>query len=197
MATGEELTPGLVARLEAAGLRSLLPYAHADPRPRVPGAGLWARRPLEPLPPVPGLDLASPGARLALPSGAAVTVRAVHIVAPMRGLHPVWHADLRALRADLEEARGLQVVAGDFNATRDHRPFRDLLAAGYADCADIARHRSWPGLTWPAGRRWTPAVMRIDHILVSAGITVRETRTVPVPGTDHLGVLAALELPGS
>jgi hypothetical protein len=44
------------------------------------------------------------------------------------------------------------VVAGDFNASRDHRPFRDLLAAGFRDYADSSPHRSWPGFTWPASR---------------------------------------------
>ena len=36
--------------------------------------------------------------------------------------------------------------------------------------------------------------MRLDHILVSPGITVTEARTVAVPGTDHRGVLAVLDL---
>jgi hypothetical protein len=38
-------------------------------------------------------------------------------------------------------------------------------------------------------------VMRLDHILVSRpGATVHEARTVYIPGTDHLGVLSAIEL---
>jgi len=30
-------------------------------------------------------------------------------------------------------------VAGDFNVGRDHRPFRDLLAVGFRDCADASQ----------------------------------------------------------
>jgi endonuclease/exonuclease/phosphatase family metal-dependent hydrolase len=37
--------------------------------------------------------------------------------------------------------------------------------------------------------------MRLDHILVSRGITVGEVRTIKIPGTDHRAVLAVLELP--
>jgi endonuclease/exonuclease/phosphatase family metal-dependent hydrolase len=38
-------------------------------------------------------------------------------------------------------------------------------------------------------------VMRLDHVLVSrAGAVVRAARTVAVPGTDHRGVLAIVEL---
>jgi endonuclease/exonuclease/phosphatase (EEP) superfamily protein YafD len=36
--------------------------------------------------------------------------------------------------------------------------------------------------------------MRLDHVLASRdGAVVHETRTVPVPGSDHEGVLAVLE----
>ena len=35
--------------------------------------------------------------------------------------------------------------------------------------------------------------MRLDHVLVSRPATVRMTRVIPVPLTDHRGVLAAIE----
>jgi endonuclease/exonuclease/phosphatase family metal-dependent hydrolase len=189
----QELTPELVGGLTEAGLPGLLPHVHADPGPRAFGAGLWSRLPLTPLPPVPGLYAIAPSASVRA-GGHAVTVRSVHPVAPMIGHHRRWHQDLFLLRETMAAAAGPQVVAGDFNASRDHRPFRDLLAAGFADCADIAARRPWPGFTFPADRRFPP-LMRLDHILVSAGITVSETHTVAVPGTDHRGVLAVLRLP--
>jgi endonuclease/exonuclease/phosphatase (EEP) superfamily protein YafD len=188
----QELTPELAGRLAEAGLLDLLPFTHADPRAGGAGTGLWSRHELTPRPPVPGLRLASPTA-LITPGGQPVTVRAVHPVAPFQRRHRDWHRELNQLQAVLTATPGAQVVAGDFNASRDHRPFRDLLAAGFADCADVAARRPWPGFTWPANR-WYPPVMRLDHILVSPGITVTEARTVAVPGTDHRGVLAVLDL---
>jgi endonuclease/exonuclease/phosphatase (EEP) superfamily protein YafD len=188
----QELTPGLVGRLAEAGLLDLLPFTHADPRAGGAGTGLWSRHELTPRPPVPGLRLASPTALITL-GGQPVIVRAVHPVAPFERRHRDWHRELNQLQAVLTATPGAQVVAGDFNASRDHRPFRDLLAAGFADCADVAAQRPWPGFTWPANR-WYPPVMRLDHILVSPGITVTEARTVAVPGTDHRGVLAVLDL---
>jgi endonuclease/exonuclease/phosphatase family metal-dependent hydrolase len=191
-----ELTVELAGTLKAAGVTEMLPYDHLEPRPRSAGAGLWSRWPLQPLPAVPGLVHPAPGARVTPAGAPPVTVRAVHMVAPLKGRQRDWVDDLRRLGAGLAGTAGPQVVAGDFNASRDHRPFRELLAdTGFADCADIARYRSWPGLTWPSDRRWLlPPVMRLDHVLVSAGVTARETRTVRVPGTDHLGVLAVIEL---
>jgi endonuclease/exonuclease/phosphatase family metal-dependent hydrolase len=84
------------------------------------------------------------------------------------------------------------VVAGDFNATRDHEAFRELLAAGFADCADSSQDRSWPGFTWPAAGRALP-VMRLDHVLVSRTAAVPMARTIRVPRTDHRGVLVTIE----
>jgi endonuclease/exonuclease/phosphatase family metal-dependent hydrolase len=188
----QELTPQMVSWLAAAGLAQLLPFSHLDPRSRWSGAGLWARWPLTQLPPVPGLSGAAPRARIDPPGGRPVTLTAVHPLAPTDGHAAIWQRELALIRQTLAGADGPQVVAGDFNASRDHRPFRDLLAAGYRDCADSGQHRSWPGFTWPAAGSMLP-VMRLDHVLVSRTATVRMTRAIRVPHTDHHGVLAAIE----
>jgi endonuclease/exonuclease/phosphatase (EEP) superfamily protein YafD len=189
----QELTPDLVDDLAQAGLGELLPSLHVEPDPGAAGTGLWSRWELTPLPSSAGLLFAAPSARVIV-SGLPVTLHAVHPVAPIMGRQRGWHQDLVRLRQALTATPGVQIVAGDFNASRDHRPFRDLLADGFADSADIARKRPWPGFTWPANWR-LPPVMRLDHILVSPGITVSEARTVKIPGTDHRAVLAVLELP--
>jgi endonuclease/exonuclease/phosphatase family metal-dependent hydrolase len=141
---------------------------------------------------VPGVW--NPMPRAELDVGWPVTITVVHPQAPLRGGQPGWQLDLDRLLAALTSTIGQQLVAGDFNASRDHRPFRRLLAAQFADCADAAQRRPWPGFTWPANR-WYPPLMRLDHILVSRpGAIVREARTVDVPGTDHRGMLAVIDL---
>ena len=189
----QELTPQMVTRLAAAGLAQWLPFSHLDPRPGSRGTGLWARWPLTPLPPVPGLKAAAPRARIDPPGGRPVTLTAVHPLAPVAGQADMWQRELALIRQTLAAVVEPQVVAGDFNASRDHRPFRDLLAAGFLDCADYSQRRSWPGFTWPTNRRMLPAIMRLDHVLVSRPATVRMTRAIRVPRTDHRGVLAAVE----
>ena len=188
----QELTPHMVSRLAAAGLAQLLPFSHLDPRPGWAGTGLWARWPLTPLPPVPGLAAAAPRARIDPPGGRPVTLTVVHPHAPMREHADTWQRELALIRQTLATVDEPQVVAGDFNASRDHRPFRDLLAAGFLDCADSSQSRSWPGFTWPADGRMLP-VMRLDHVLVSRTATVSMTRAIRLPRTDHHGVLAAIE----
>jgi endonuclease/exonuclease/phosphatase (EEP) superfamily protein YafD len=189
----QELTAGLGPRLALSGLDDILPQSHLDPREGSRGTGLWARWPLTPLTPVAGTLGATPRARIDPPGGPSVTVTAVHPVAPVANHEHRWRQELGLIQAALAGIAGPQLVAGDFNATRDHRAFRSLLRSGFVDCADAARQRTWPGLTWPADRRFPP-LMRLDHVLASrGGVLVHESRTVRVPCTDHLGVLAVLE----
>jgi len=99
-----------------------------------------------------------------------------------------WRADLRAL----PPARGpLPVLAGDFNATLDHRELRDVLDRGYRDAADVTGDGLRP--TWPDGRRRPP--ITIDHVLADRRLGVRRTAVHDVPGSDHHAVVAELILP--
>ncbi|HUZ54027.1 MAG TPA: endonuclease/exonuclease/phosphatase family protein [Streptosporangiaceae bacterium] len=189
----QELTPGMARQLDVAGISGLLPFSEVDARPGYAGTGIWSRSPVQPLPPVPGLISAAPRGIVSV-SGQPVTITAVHVLAPIHHRECRWQHEHDLLRSALAEARGAQLVAGDFNATRDHRPFRQLLAAGFLDCADAAQRRRWPAFTWPSTRRGLP-IMRLDHVLASrADFVVRESRTIHIPGTDHRGVLATVEL---
>jgi endonuclease/exonuclease/phosphatase (EEP) superfamily protein YafD len=189
----QELTPDLSRSLAAAGLRELLPFSEVHARPGYAGTGIWSRWPLQPLPPVPGLVSAAPRAAVTI-AGQPVTVTSVHLLAPVHGGERGWQRELGRLRSELTCAAGPQLVAGDFNATRDHRSFRKLLDAGFHDCADAAMRRRWPAFTWPAARPRLP-VMRLDHVLATRPhFVVRVSRTLRVPGTDHRGVLAVVQV---
>ncbi len=190
-----ELTPQAVTRLRLAGLEGLLPSAVLAPSGGAAGSGIWSRYPMTPLDPVGGTTFRAPRARLALSPGRTVVVTAAHPSPPLEAVR--WQRD-HALITDAVRSLGAepQVVGGDFNATRDHGPFRALLDAGLVDAADVAgvTGGAWPGLTWPADRPFPP-VMRLDHVLVSAaGLGASDAATVTVPGTDHRGVLTTVTL---
>ncbi|MEU3554437.1 endonuclease/exonuclease/phosphatase family protein [Streptomyces fragilis] len=84
------------------------------------------------------------------------------------------------------------IVAGDFNASRDHAAFRRLLHDGglgdAAALAGAARTSSWPVTGGP-----TPGV-QIDHVLVSAAFTARDARFLRMEGSDHRALLVTLAL---
>lgn len=188
----QEVTPEAVARLEKAGLRDRLPYGVVEAQPRYSGTAIWARWPLRAAASIAGMSSAAPCATLHL-GDQPVTITGVHVMAPLHHNEPRWGDELKLLAAR-PVSGAPEVLAGDFNASRDHRPFRDLLAAGYVDSADTAIRRPWPALTWPSDHRGRP-VMRLDHVLASRGdFTVAECRTMPVNGTDHRAVLAVLRL---
>jgi endonuclease/exonuclease/phosphatase family metal-dependent hydrolase len=190
----QELTPDAARRLRVAGLEELLPHAVLTAEFGASGTGIWTRLPVEAVPVVPGTTFATPRARVTAPGGVPVTVTAAH---PFPPLHDVgvrsWRGDLAALRAAVDRTQGAQVVAGDFNATRDHAPFRRLLDGGLRDAADVVGAGAYPGMTWPADRRFPP-VMRLDHVLVSREFAVREVAVLEVPGSDHRGVVSVLDI---
>ncbi|WP_028923349.1 endonuclease/exonuclease/phosphatase family protein [Pseudonocardia acaciae] len=113
-----------------------------------------------------------------------------HSIAPVRGAVGQWLSDLGRLRAWCAGPAPV-VVAGDFNATLDHSPFRSA-AAGCVDAAE----RTGDGLvgTWPASAPRAVGV-QIDHVLASGGIGAEATSVWDIPGSDHRAVLTRLRLP--
>jgi endonuclease/exonuclease/phosphatase family metal-dependent hydrolase len=133
--------------------------------------------------------------RIVVPGTLLLTVVTVHLASPRPDSTADWQADLARIDRLQQVLPESSVLAGDFNSTHDHRAFRGLVDGRFADAAQMVGWRAWPGLTWPAGRRYGPAG-RLDHVLVTrASVGVRSVRTVAIDGTDHRGVLATLVLP--
>jgi endonuclease/exonuclease/phosphatase (EEP) superfamily protein YafD len=190
----EEALPELVSRLNA-GLGEALPQVvQSDPNSPT-GTVVWSRWPLSRLGPSIGAGEQIARMLLRVPGAVPVRVVAVHTMSPGRGRIDGWDRDLQALIRESVEAVETTLMLGDFNATRDHKPFRDLLATGLVDAAEAVRTPPWRGATWPANKRLLPVAVRLDHVLVTpSAIAVRAVRVFQVSGTDHHGVLAELEL---
>lgn len=110
----------------------------------------------------------------------------VHPVPPMPGQEDTWRAEIEAVTALCEEVPGL-VMAGDYNATRDHAVLRE------ASCLDAAAEAGAAGAgTWPADRpRWQGA--QIDHVLLDGEAwQVLGAQVLESPGGDHRPVLVRL-----
>ncbi|MBP0458606.1 endonuclease/exonuclease/phosphatase family protein, partial [Streptomyces montanisoli] len=140
--------------------------------------------------------MAMPGA-VARIGGRAVRLQLAHPLPPIPGQVAAWRTELGRIRAYAAESGhdGTPgIVAGDFNATRDHAAFRDLLAAGnLRDSAlygGAAHTPSWPH----AAPR--PLGVQIDHVLVSREFQVRDARFIDLSGTDHRALRVRLDLHG-
>jgi endonuclease/exonuclease/phosphatase (EEP) superfamily protein YafD len=217
----EELTPGFVSRLRAAGVDAVLGYSDLHPHYTAAGTGIWSRWPLRPIGLLPSMGFTMPRAAITVPalkaglkSGTAsgsqtgasvggrgvglssgeVTVTGVHTIAPMPYRVGLWRSDLRTLATTVASSSGPQIFAGDFNASRDHGGFRDILAKGVVDAGDAVAVAPWPGFTWPADGPGPPAT-RLDHVLITPdSLAVRRVQVVTVPGTDHRAVIVELSV---
>lgn len=178
----QELTP----RLDAALARAF-PHRVTEPRESALGTGLYSRLPLNRVPGPRDTRHAQVAATVRLAGGREVRIVAVHPHAPLRAsaMAP-WKHDLRALPA----ATPRTILAGDFNASTDHREFRRLLDTGY----DVAAERAGAGLvpTWKSRSRPWLLPVTIDHVLVGSGVAVRDAGVHDLPGSDHNAVTAEL-----
>ena len=185
----QELTPRHAVGLRAAGLLEALPYHVLDPQPRFHGSGLLSRWPIAESTVFDVYGLGMAAATVQSPIG-SVAVISVHVINPARtGMIPVWRAQLEWLAEHVGGSRIPVVLAGDFNATMDHRGIQVLTAAGLVDAHDVAGRGL--GLTWPqrlhtGDGRW-PALpmMRLDHVFVTPTLGVRSVRDVRSTGSDH------------
>lgn len=137
-------------------------------------------------------DRELPRLLLRSPDGHRLVLWQVHPVAPVSGYVGEWRHQLHMVRAAIavdEHGADPVVVAGDFNATRDVPQFRALLDDGWADVSDGRGLMA----TWRDGGR-LPPLLRLDHVLVSHEVGVRAVHRTGSVGSDHLGLIARLEI---
>ncbi|AUY53903.1 endonuclease/exonuclease/phosphatase family protein [Streptomyces sp. CB01881] len=189
----EEFWGAVPAALDRAGIAGLLPYRQARPGR---DTALYSRLPLAPL------DASAPeAARAQVAADVAVGERTVRLTA-VHTYYPLgdagrWSRDFAGLRAAATGATRNAVFLGDFNATLDHAPMRELLATGLTDThAELGRGVS---PTWPednAGYPYLPPVIQIDHVLHGDALTAVSVAEHRLPGTDHRAVVAELAVTG-
>ncbi|HEX4304734.1 MAG TPA: endonuclease/exonuclease/phosphatase family protein [Solirubrobacterales bacterium] len=189
--TIEELTPRFVRELAAAGLGRRLPRHVLDPERRARGTGIYSRFPLRRLP-TADFRFKMARAKATLPDGRRLRIVAVHPFPPTdSAATSEWEEGLSALPAGGHGTPWL--LAGDFNATFDQAPFRELVDRGYRDAGEVAGK----GLdaTFPADGSLLPPPITIDHILADERFGIVEYEVEPLPDSDHHAIFAELALP--
>jgi len=119
--------------------------------------------------------------------GSGPVLVAVHPISPHEPGYAMerWRRDLVAVTEPCRSEDGV-IVAGDFNATLDHAPMRDV-----GSCVDAAAEAGVGGVaTWPA-RLPRLVGAPIDHVLVDGERYVVDAATVlDVGASDHRAVVA-------
>jgi endonuclease/exonuclease/phosphatase family metal-dependent hydrolase len=189
----EGVTPPALRRMRAAGLAKAYPHAAGRAADGPAGTMVFARGRINGVRRI-GTAFESYAMRVRV-AGGSVHLVAVH-PRPPRGDAGDWASDLNAVRTAAVAQDGPTVVAGDFNATLDHLPMRDLRGRGFEDAATSARSRWQP--TWPAAGQVhvlgvaLPSLVALDHVLVNRGLNAVHTESVEISGTDHRALVAIL-----
>jgi endonuclease/exonuclease/phosphatase (EEP) superfamily protein YafD len=195
----QELTPGEVDRLSAAGIDVTFPYRWLDAGGAAEGVGLWSRFPLDATRRIGGYTFAMVSAQIRVP-GISIdpTIVVVHLPGPWPQPIDSWRRDISLLPATLQDVAeragtGCVLAAADLNSTTDMRPFRTLLNDGYRDAAEQSGSGIQP--TFPSDSR-LPPLIAIDHIL-TRNCTATSLRTIRLSGSDHRGLVATVMAPRS
>jgi endonuclease/exonuclease/phosphatase (EEP) superfamily protein YafD len=132
-------------------------------------------------------------ATIQTPSG-ALDIIDMHASAPINAENTaVWLRQLDELTTIAADTSLPHLVIGDFNATLDHEPLRRVVASGLRDAV---REAGWGyGATWPRWDGVIPSLMRLDHALVSAEVSVLSVTTQTSAGSDHRRLVVDLSLP--
>ncbi|WP_338023953.1 endonuclease/exonuclease/phosphatase family protein [Bifidobacterium phasiani] len=198
----QEVSADLVDRLNAAGIREVLPYATvASPAANDNGGvnGLWSAAPMSDatgdLIPIEASSI--PAASIDF-GGTAIRFGSVHPFSPRPSNQGLWDRGLGAI-SQLRGDEHTFVLMGDFNATWDHASFRYLLGDRFVDSGENAGE--WFHMTYPANKTLfgvipVPAAVEIDHIVHDRGVVVGDLDTVSIAGSDHKALLGTLEVPG-
>jgi endonuclease/exonuclease/phosphatase (EEP) superfamily protein YafD len=193
-----ELTPWFVEKLRARSVLDRYPNQMLDAQAGAGGSGILSRLPIDTavMREIGGYN--APSVRL-LVDGRPITIVAAHPFPPSSNNGPApWVRYLNGVRALGVSATEPVVIAGDFNATRWHRQFINVLTDGPSGGLRDAHEAAGKGLTmsWPT--KWLPfRVMRLDHLLMTRDVRVVHVENVDMPGSDHTGFLAEIAIGAS
>jgi endonuclease/exonuclease/phosphatase (EEP) superfamily protein YafD len=166
-----------------------LPHSTFHPMARQSGCGtlVASRTPLRTL---SAPEDAQPVVEVDLPSGSVVLLP-VDLPTPTNGLTPWLDAFAHLSEAVRAHRDRPLVVAGDFNAVREHEPLRRLLQdTGLRDAAEVAGAGWTP--TFPS-RPWHPPLLGLDHVLIGAPQGASEVRTEAIVGQEHRSLIVRIE----
>lgn len=181
-----ELTPAYLELFRRHGADQQYPFQLLDAAQDAYGAGIYSRQPLHNARIDAIGELEVPTATVQVGDW-EVELLAVHVSAPIsRAQVQRWEWQLGRLRTLSKSFEGPTMVAGDFNATRWHPPFRDLVdRSGLTDAHEsVGRGLS---TSWPMeGHRLRALgpLARLDHALVH-DLEVIQVRDLPASGSDH------------
>ncbi|WP_220139968.1 endonuclease/exonuclease/phosphatase family protein [Nocardia huaxiensis] len=197
----QEYTAEAESALRTAGLDQELPFHQTNPLAKASGSAVYSRHTL-----VDGGVRTNPGqfaqsyATVVTAAGRRVIVESVHTTPPAHLDNlAYWRRDLNS-QPRTSGTEVPRILAGDFNSTLDHGPFRDLLTRGYRDAADTVGSgftATWGPYEGRHGDRKPIPPITIDHVLADSRLGIAGVSAHTIPRTDHRALLAVLNFPAA
>ena len=189
----QETTNDFVKKLDEAGIHSYLPYSQVSSSDGVCGNGIWSATELgRPVDDEVGSSASfMPGGTVTFGGGKAqLRFVSVHTTAPIPGYWSRWKRSLDELASMRSREGSRYVFMGDFNATTDHTPFRNILGNRFSDAARQSGHGFT--FTWPSNKLPLPRFAGIDHIVLDKDIIAGQMQVKSVASSDHAALLATI-----
>ena len=187
--TLQEFPAAAAHRLDAAGLSTVLPFSYVMTGEEGGGAGIYSRYKMIDQRTYRGFPPRLLSAAVGMPSGAVVTVYSLHVWSLWRNSSE-WRRGARKLTGILAEQPGCVVAAGDYDASIDHAPLRDLMSQGNVE--DAGSHTGNLYLPTYRANSWWPALAAIDHALYRGARAV-STSTHKIHRADHRALAATFD----
>ncbi len=188
----EEITASAAASMT--GLHGRFPYSAGQPDAGAWGTMVFSRYPLTD---VTRLPVSKGTWQMRVQAPSPFWFVGVHTAQPLTDVRS-WRTDHARLLTAVRDLRGQVVLAGDFNATLDHRPMRRLLGSGFVDAARQANagwQPTWPGAGDAAGALPLGLhLLTLDHVLTHGQYSAVSTSTYPIARSDHRALVARLAL---
>ncbi len=182
----QEVGPQWAAALQE-GLLPAYPYSHIEPRTNCYGIALFSRTPFSDVRTLTIHGAPFIEARLNV-EGRPVRLLAVHTSSPISYDHfRRRNEQLAALAEHLAGGDTATIVVGDLNTVPWDRAFQRFCARSGLRSTTPATQRTWPSVG-------PLALIPLDHVLLSPGLSHTSLRTVDIPGSDHRGLVADLTL---
>ncbi|MEK8226147.1 hypothetical protein NKG05_08835 [Oerskovia sp. M15] len=186
-----ELSEEFAAELVAAGIEDELPYSWTTIHPTegAAGSGLWSATPLSDEREGVASRFHQPSAVVGL-DGTSVRVTAVHPYPPTPGAVDLWTGTSRCCAT-----RCTRTPCHRSCSATSTRPSTTPRSATCSASGSPTRPGSRGGREplVAAGRRFPPLV-DLDHVVVDEGMRVDDVRSVAIPGTDHLAIVATVQV---
>jgi endonuclease/exonuclease/phosphatase (EEP) superfamily protein YafD len=133
---------------------------------------------------------------LKLPGVRRLRIDVIHVHAPVGGPEPaLWAGQMNAARKELAHEPRPLVAMGDFNATWYDWHFQALLQLGLRDAAVVAG-QGWR-MTYPRNQSPVVPYVRIDHVLISAGVSLEGYGVGRGQGSEeHQPIMATVSVGG-